>query len=347
MDLTGVQLAAGTPAQGARGGGQGADAGWRRAPLYVRVAVVNAAVLLTATMVLSLTPAQVPFPHRLADVVAIVVGVLVVAGANAMLVRFVFRPLSDLSSAMRAIDLLRPGSRLHEAGVPEVSSVITTFNAMLERLEKERLDSNRRTHLAREAERRRIGHELHDEIGQRLTAVLLRLQRALEDSAPELRAELERVQELTRDTLDEVGRIAWLMRPVILDDLGITDALAALVDGVSDAAGVTISLRAPAVVPALGPDAEIVLYRVAQEALTNALRHADASTISLELATHETTGVRLEVADDGRGLDALAGEGSGLRGMRERALSIGAELTIESPPGLGVTVRLLVPGPVV
>jgi two-component system sensor histidine kinase UhpB len=127
----------------------------------------------------------------------------------------------------------------------------------------------------------------------------------------------------------------------MLDDLGISDALEALIGGVVDASGTPVSLCVPARLPALGPDVEIVLYRVAQEALTNALRHADAGSIRVELEPDRNGGVRLEIVDDGRGFDPAVGEGPGIRGMRERALSIGAGLSIESLRGVGVTVRLV------
>jgi two-component system sensor histidine kinase UhpB len=317
-------------------------AAFRRLSLYPRVVIVNAAVLVAATMVLSLTPAYVPFPNTVTDAAIIVLGVLVVTGANALLLRLTFTSLVGLMGAMRTIDLLRPGSRLQATGSTEVKRVISTFNGMLDQLEQERLESNRRTHLAREVERRRIGQELHDEIGQRLTGILLELQRTVDHSPPETRAELSHTQEMTRAALDEVGRIAWQMRPGVLDDLGISQALQALVDGVTDPARATVSLSVRSPLPVLGPDVEIVLYRVAQEGLTNALRHAHASAIGLELAPREIGTVTLEIVDNGTGLDPGATEGPGLRGMRERALSIGADLSIESVRGAGVTVRLVV-----
>jgi two-component system sensor histidine kinase UhpB len=319
---------------------------YRGLSLYTRVVIVNASVLLVPTMFLSLTPAYVPFPDSVVDAAALVLGLLVVIGANALLLRPTFTPLTRLVDAMREIDLLRPGARLRAGGGAEVTQVIATFNEMLDRLEHERFESNRRTHLALEAERRLIGHELHDEIGQRLTGILLELARTLDhDCLPATRTELAHVQELTRGILDDVGRIAWLMRPGILDDLGISKALAALVDGVAETAPASVSLSVDPLLPDYGPDVEIVLYRVAQEGLTNALRHSQASEISLALAQHDGGGMTLEVADDGKGLDPVAAEGPGLRGMRERALSIGAELSIESPRGSGVTVRLVVTDP--
>jgi two-component system sensor histidine kinase UhpB len=315
----------------------------RRLSFYWRVVIVNATVLLVATMLLSLTPAYVPFPNSVTHTVAIVVGLLVVIGANALLLRPTFTPLTGLADAMREIDLLRPGARLRASGSAEITQVLTTFNEMLARLEHERFDSNRRIHLALEAERRRIGHELHDEIGQRLTGILLELQRTLDhDCTPATRTELAHVQELTRGILDDVGRIAWTMRPGILDDLGISKALEALVDGVADPARASVELSVEPLLPECGPDVEIVLYRVAQEGLTNALRHSQASEISLALSPHDSGGVTLEITDNGQGLDLAATEGPGVRGMRERALSIGADLSIESRRGSGATVRLVV-----
>lgn len=317
---------------------------FERLSLYSRVVLVNVGVLVAATLLLSLTPAEVPFPHSVTDIAVIVLGVAVVTGANAMLLRFTFAPLSGLMSAMRALDLLRPGDRLRVFGGVEARQITSTFNEMLDRLEAERLESNRRAHLAREAERRRIGHELHDEIGQRLTAMLLQLERTIVHSPPQTQAELHRTQELARDTLDEVGRLAWQMRPGILDDLGIAKALEALAASVIDNTPASIAVRVQESLPPFGADIEIVLYRVAQEGLTNALRHANAGRISLELAATKTADVMLEIADDGQGFDPTADQGSGLRGMRERALAIGAELSIESAPDAGATVRLTVPG---
>ena len=316
---------------------------YRRLSLYWRVVIVNATVLLVATMVLSLTPAYVPFPDSLTSAATVLLGLLGLIGANALLLRPAFTPLTGVAEAMGNIDLLRPGARLQAAGGAEVTQVIATFNEMLDRLEHERFESNRRTHLALEAERRRIGHVLHDEIGQRLTGILLELHRTLDhDCLPATRTELAHVQELTRGILDDVGRIAWQMRPGILDDLGISKALEALVDGVAETAPASVSLQVESLLPDFGPDVEIVLYRVAQEGLTNALRHSQASEISLALTQRESGGVMLAVSDDGTGLDPAAAEGPGLRGMRERALSIGADLSIESRRGSGATVRLIV-----
>jgi two-component system sensor histidine kinase UhpB len=121
---------------------------YRRLSLYWRVVIVNATVLLVATMVLSLTPAYVPFPDSLTGAATVLLGLFGLIGVNALLLRPAFTPLTGVAEAMGNIDLLRPGARLRAAGGAEVTQVIATFNEMLDRLEHERFESNRRTHLA-------------------------------------------------------------------------------------------------------------------------------------------------------------------------------------------------------
>ncbi len=321
------------------------EPGYRRLSLYARVVLINAAVLVTASLVFAVTPATVSFPLAVREAIVLSLGVLVIVIANAFLLRVSFLPLTRLVHAMQTIDLLQPGSRLRISGGTEVRQVIQSFNQMLDRLERERQQSNRRALMTREGERRRIGQELHDEIGQRLTGILLQLERTIAHVPSGPREELTQVQDLARSTLDEIGRIAWQLRPGILDDLGLVAALEAMVDSVPEGAAPRVRLLISQPVPRLDPEAELVVYRIAQEALTNALRHGDATQIRLELDTRNNA-VRLTVSDNGRGLQPSDAEGAGMRGMRERALLIGARLGVESSPGVGVTVRLDLPQPV-
>jgi len=231
-------------------------------------------------------------------------------------------------------------------GGGEVAELVSTFNSMLERLEGERAASSARAILAQEAERRRIAQELHDEVGQSMTAVLLALKRASDEASQPLRGELQQAQEITRESLDEVRRLVRRLRPGVLDDLGLVSAVTSLATEFATHTGLRVRRRFDSDLPSLDHETELVIYRVAQESLTNAARHAEARSVEVSLRGADGC-VVLEVGDDGRGIGA-AREGAGLRGMRERALLIGAGLDITSPDSTSATpagtrVRLTVP----
>jgi two-component system sensor histidine kinase UhpB len=296
-------------------------------PLLWKVFVGNAAVLLVATMALVLTPATVSFPIALEELAVLTLGLGVMLCIDVALLRRAFRPLAALAVFARGVDPLAPGQRVElPGGDPEVRDVAAAVGEMLDRLEEERRDSARRALAAQEAERLRIARELHDEVGQSLTAVLW----MVDGDA----------REAVRDALDEVRQIARNLRPEALDDLGLTAALSALTVSVQRASGIRVERALDGeAATRLGAEEELVVYRVAQEALTNVVRHAAARTAHVALRGDRDT-VTLEVRDDGRGR-AGTSEGTGLRGMRERALLVGAALTIESPPGGGTLVRLV------
>jgi two-component system sensor histidine kinase UhpB len=316
-------------------------AGVSRLSLFWRVFVTNALFFVIGTAVLAMSPATVSFPLAVTEAIVLVIGLSAILVANALLLRVSFRPLERLSALMREIDLLRPGQRLGVSGSREVAEVIHTFNEMLARLEAERRASSGRALMAQEGERRRIAQELHDEIGQILTAVVLQLKKAAEQAPPEMQTSLLEVQEAARSSLDEVRRIARRLRPDVLDDLGLVSALSALATNAAQQSGFRIERRFADNLPALSPEVELVVYRVAQEGLTNAARHAGASRVELSLVPNPT-GVSLRVADNGSGMNG-ASEGAGVRGMRERAMLVGGRLRIDSSPKEGVEVLLDVP----
>jgi two-component system, NarL family, sensor histidine kinase UhpB len=214
---------------------------------------------------------------------------------------------------------------------------------MLDRLEAERGASAARALAAQEGERQRIARELHDEIGQSLTAVLLALKRAA-DTAPEpLRTDLGMVTETVRASLDEVRQVARRLRPGVLDDLGLVSAIDALAADVTEASGVPVTVEVDPLLPGLGADAELVVYRIAQESLTNIARHSNASRVTIALGRGPDS-IVLSVGDDGRGFDgSMPEEHGGLRSMRERALLVDGALAIKESPRGGVEVRLEVP----
>ncbi|MFJ3670526.1 HAMP domain-containing sensor histidine kinase [Streptomyces sp. NPDC090106] len=308
-------------------------------PLFWRIFLLNAVVLVAATALL-LGPVTVSTPVLLTEAAVLAGGLGAMLVANAVLLRVGLTPLQRLTRAMTTTDLLRPGRRLMVDGRGEVAELISAYNAMLDRLEDERATSSARALSAQEAERRRIARELHDEVGQTLTAVLLELKR-LADRAPEdVRDGLRQVQETTRGSLDEIRHIARRLRPGVLDELGLTKALRALTDEFAKP-GLAVRHRVDTDLPALGQAAELVVYRVAQEGLTNTVRHSTACRAELVLR-RVPDGVELRVRDDGQGVGD-APEGAGILGMRERALLIGAELSLGAGPDGGTEVRLTIP----
>ena len=315
-------------------------------PLFWRVFGTNAAVLAVATALLALSPATVSFPVTSAEAAVLAVGILAMLVVNLMLLRRTLNPLRRLTRVMHEIDPLRPGDRAPAAdGDPEVLALAEAFDEMLDRLETERRESALRTLAAQEAERRRIARELHDEIGQSLTGVVLQLERTARLSRDELRGEVEQVREMARESLDDLRRIARELRPEVLDDLGLASALTALSSGLAKRAGFAVERRVSRSLPALSPEMELVLYRVAQESLTNVARHAEASRVELVLEP-AGDGVVLRVRDDGKGFRPDGSKPvNGIRGMRERAVLVGARLRIDSRPGRGTEVELRVPDP--
>jgi len=316
----------------------------RRWSLLWRLLAVNAAVIASAMLFLSLSPATIPAPGSLALGSALLLGVGMTAmlAANLFLLRRALDPLRRLTDLMRRVDPMRPGQRLpvygHDA---EVEDLTRAFNEMLERLEDERRDATGRAVAAQEDERRRIAQELHDEIGQGLTAALLQLEGTMKVAPPEMAERLTGAMESVRGSLEEAREVASRLRPEALDDLGLVSALSALAKRLSRQTGLHIELELHDELPSLAAEDEIVVYRVAQEALTNVLRHAEATRVKVCLEPREGT-VRLRVVDDGVGLDGSP-PGGGLRGMRERAVLIGADLAIEPATGGGLAVTLDVP----
>jgi two-component system, NarL family, sensor histidine kinase UhpB len=309
--------------------------------LFWRVFGINAGLLLIPTLLLLFSPVEIDYPITPFQAAIVVGGLIALVVADLILLWPSFAPLERLARRMQHVDLLRPGQRLAASGPKEVRELVQAFNEMLDRLEKERRESGQRALAAQESERLRIARGLHDEIGQTMTGVLLQLKRIADDAPPSLQAELVETQEAIRTGLDEVRRIARELRPDTLE-LGLVSALTALATTFSQRTGLQIERRLESDLPRLEPETELALYRVAQESLTNVARHADASHVELEL-TRGSGSVVLRVVDDGRGMNGGAPPGGGLRGMRERALMLGAALAIKASAEGGVEVRMEVP----
>lgn len=301
--------------------------------LFWRLFVPNATVLAVACVVLIVEPAN-------GRAVALVGGLAVMVLANLVLIRRAVAPLVRLAEHMRHVDPLDPGARIAVAAdVAEAQLLTRTFNDMLDRLELERRESGLRGLREREQERRHVARELHDEIGQTLTALGLQLDRLARLAPPPLRAELDDARDAALASVDAVRRLARDLRPETLDALGLVPALTHLAEQLSRRTGIPIVRRLRRDLPALDDDQQLALYRVAQEGLTNAVRHADAGHIELALDGRGDE-VILTVADDGRGIDGDGRGDGGLRSMRERAVSLGGSLAVRPREGGGTELRL-------
>ncbi|MBU1880006.1 MAG: sensor histidine kinase, partial [Chloroflexi bacterium] len=206
-----------------------------------------------------------------------------------------------------------------------------------------------------EEERQHLARELHDELGQALTAMTLNLaevERNLpSELAPVLREKLAETRSLVDETLNQVRQLALDLRPSILDDLGLGAALRWYTNRYVQRLDVDVQLEVTGLQERLAPAVETTLYRVAQEALTNIARHAQASRVRLHLA-RQASAVVLLIQDDGRGFDVAevvaptaSGSGAGLMGMSERAALLGGTLDIQSRPGQGTRLLIEIPLP--
>jgi two-component system, NarL family, sensor histidine kinase UhpB len=282
-------------------------------------------------------------------VIVVLAAVAIGFAVNLAMTRRRLAPLERLIGEMEKVDLSRPGPVLPRSidGIgetEEVARIELAFLRMMERLEAERRRAGSAALQAQEQERARVARDLHDEVNQSLTGLLLRLEAAREAAPPELERELGETKALANKAMQELLSLARQLRPTALDDLGLAAAIAGQVEQLGRG-DIDAELTTEGDFSDLADDAQLVVYRVAQEALSNATRHSGASHLTVSLRRRTDGGVRLDVVDDGRGFAFDESEGGlGIAGMRERALLVGGELAIESRPGHGTTVHLLVPG---
>jgi two-component system, NarL family, sensor histidine kinase UhpB len=312
----------------------------------IREALVTSTALLVLIFVLLVvSPVTVSAPIRASELVILALALVALLFLNFVRIRRAFAPLRHFAAEMEQVDLRHPErARIGgSAETVELAAFTDAFNAMLERLADERRAGSRAALIAQERERLRIARALHDEAGQTLTAVILEIERAAEKGPENERGQMAALAAELQSTLDEIRRISRELRPEALDDLGLVNALIALTSRAERHGGPKIERKLSEDLPPLSEEQELVIYRVAQEALTNVLRHAGASHCLIELEPRDGT-VDLRVSDDGRGMpDHIQDEAIGIEGMRERALLAGGSLAIESRDGGGTTVRLRIP----
>lgn len=326
-------------------------------PLFYKILVANAAIVLVFSLMatwlaIELTRREAAFLPIIAVAVA---GAVVSVAVNAVIIQLALDPLRLLK---RTADVVQEGDL--EARVPfspladrEMERLTVATNLMLDRLSEYRArlrEVAARALNAAEEERRRISLELHDDASQRLAAILMRLRLARSLSDAESKdAVLEEVRRELAETADGLRRYAQGLRPPALDELGLGAAIESHVRHISEAAAVPVEVKVEGVGRLEAPEVELALYRIVQEAITNALRHSGARQIRVGVERCDGA-VVASVRDDGVGFDVGAvlanhdGEhGLGLFGMRERAEYVGGRVEVSSEAGKGTTVLAAVP----
>ncbi|MFN3928126.1 MAG: ATP-binding protein, partial [Thermoflexus sp.] len=279
-------------------------------------------------------------------------GTVLSALIYSVLLRWALRPLEQLQKAAEMLHQGRMDVRVpvHPFSDRQMERLVETFNRMVETI----ASNNERLHWlsqqilqAQEEERARIARELHDEAAQWLTSLLIRQRLLIRNLPPQMRPEVEELQKMTAAALEHLRRIAMELRPAILDDLGLVEALRWQAEEFQKHTGLPVTLQVHGHIARLSREAELALYRVSQEALTNIARHAKATRVEITL---NCTGDYLEltVADNGIGFDPEAVRKTrprslGLIGMAERLSLVGGTLRIESAPGKGTRVRARIP----
>jgi two-component system sensor histidine kinase UhpB len=262
-----------------------------------------------------------------------------------------FAPLERLITRIEGIDPAEPSSHHlpDQDPVEEIDKLSRSFNGLLGRIEEERRRSGTLAMRAQEEERRRLARDLHDEVNQALTAILLRLEALAQDSPPANIEEVNELKRLVNQAMEELLNLARQLRPTALDDHGLMPAVETQLKRFSAHTGVEVTLDADGDVDALPEDVQTAIYRILQEALANIGRHAGATAVAVDIRADDEE-LELHVRDDGAGFDPTAlargaesdspGAGLGLSGMVERARLAGGELDLRSAPGGGTTVTL-------
>ena len=259
-----------------------------------------------------------------------------------------FAPLERLIARIEGIDPAEPSSHQLPAQDPveEIDKLSRAFSGLLARIEEERRRSGTLAMRAQEEERRRLARDLHDEVNQALTAILLRLEALAHDSPPARMDEVDELKRLVNQAMEELLNLARQLRPSALDDHGLIAAVETQLKRFSARTGVEMTIETDGDPNSLPEDVQTAVYRILQEALANVGRHAGATAVAVELEVADDR-LELRVRDDGAGFDPGSvgrgrgdspGAGLGLSGMAERARLAGGELDVRSAPGGGTTV---------
>ncbi|MDP8973805.1 MAG: sensor histidine kinase, partial [Actinomycetota bacterium] len=328
-----------------------------RLPMLYKVLVANACIVMVGAIGGTWTTLRVAHADDATSQTSLILlfaalGLIASVAVNFLVLRAAFQPILSLERVAAAV---RAGDMTARAlpttfGDPQVARLAETFNATLDELARDREQLrylSGQVIRAQEDERKRIARELHDDTAQILFAQLLRLTGMKASPYEQVRLTAEQLEETTVEAIEGVRRLALELRPPSLDDLGLREALDGLAQRFGEQLGFPVEFVATGERGRLPAEVELVLYRVAQEALTNVAKHAMARSVSMFLERH-TDGVTIRVRDDGRGF-ALNGQprpdgkGLGLFGMEERLALVGGNLSITSLTPGGTEVRGDVP----
>ena len=329
-----------------------------RVPLFYKILLANAVLVglvAVAGPVLAMHMVRAWPDLAAAQIVTVVafIGVVVSLVVNAVILRVALSPIWSLERTAARVQAGEQDARapLSIVADRDLERLVVTFNGMLDSSASYRRrlqEIAARALRAAEEERKRISRELHDGTAQSLAAlrIRLRLARAAKTEA-QREALLEEISEEIGEATEEVRRMARGLRPPALDMLGLAPAIESHARGLAEATGVTVEIDLAPVSGELTPEAELALYRVVQEALSNVVRHANATRIQIRLRRRAGF-IEATVEDNGRGfsVDAVTADsdrGLGLFGMQERAAYVGGSVDIQSRPGEGTRVRVTIP----
>jgi len=320
-----------------------------RVPLLGKLAGANLIIVIAALIGVGIER-RLHTPASEVSILGVAIGLSLVV--NLALVYVALRPLNDLETAAARVSAGDLEARVAPSILADrdVARIGTTLNTLLDRLTEDRVRVRRlaaQVISAQDEERARVARELHDSTAQILTAVILQLGAAAHEShSPPLDARLATLRELASEALEEVRTLAHTMHPRVLDDLGLAAALEWLARQTCAQERLDVKVSVQEGYQPIPEPLASVLYRVAQEALRNAARHAGAQEVAIVLR-HKPGVASLEVSDDGRGFDVRRAEerrpGMGLFSMRERVALVNGRLTVTSSPGRGTRIVATVP----
>jgi len=319
----------------------------RREDSLIGQVVAANVVLVTLTLLAATLAAglDVSIEEQRWQFVVLVLAIVLTFCVNLWMLQKRFDPLERLVERLEAIDPTELATLdLGDDPATEVDRLAASFRRLLERVDDERRRSGKLVLRGQEEERRRVARDLHDEVNQALTGILLRLEALAQDVPADQRAQVAELKQLTGQAMDELLRLARQLRPAALDDHGLGPAIEAQARGFAERTGVEARVAVSGDPGGLDEETQTVIYRVAQEALSNAAQHARPGRIDIELSTGDD-GVELRVRDDGDGFDpfAIRAGGLGLDGMAERARLAGGVLDLRSERGAGTELTLRLP----